>query len=188
MKSFFELPQNYKETFRVNFNKDKKTSLLINFSAVAIALVMIRLPGFFGKSIKLFRSEPLLFQLSVFIFVVLYFILHELVHGIFIRIFSGKKASYAFKGLYACAGSKAYFNKVHYIIIALAPVVIWGLVLAVLNIFVSNRLFWHIYFIQLFNIAGATGDFYITVKMLTMPKATLVQDSGIEMAFYCEKK
>ena len=51
-------------------------------------------------------------------------ILHEIIHGGFMKAFSGLKPRYGFTGLYAYAGSDALFNRRQYLIIAFAPVVI----------------------------------------------------------------
>lgn len=40
-----------------------------------------------------------------------YLVLHELVHGVLIWFFSGRMAHFGFSGLYAYAGSEAYFKK-----------------------------------------------------------------------------
>lgn len=88
---------------------------------------------------------------------VLYLVLHELVHGICMRAFSGVRPHYGFTGLYAYAGSSAYFGKKPYIVIALAPIVVWGAVLAILNLLVPASWFWPVYFIQIINVSGAAG-------------------------------
>jgi hypothetical protein len=111
-------------------------------------------------------------------------VLHELVHGIFMKHYSGVKPKYGFTLLYAYAGSTAYFNKKSYIIIALAPVVIWGIVLGVLCAVLPVSWFWVFYFIQMGNISGAAGDAYVTYKMLTFPKDILVNDTGVAMTVY----
>ena len=107
---------------------------------------------------------------------ILYMVLHELVHGICMKYFGTPKVNYGFAGLYAYAGSNAYFTKKPYIIIALAPVVVWGIVLLVINLFVDASWFWCVYFIQICNISGAVGDIYVTYKFSKMPKDILVQD------------
>lgn len=119
---------------------------------------------------------------------VLYIVLHELVHGIFMKRFSGIKPNYGFTLMYAYAGSTAYFNKKHYIIIALAPIVVWGIVLTIINCFVPASWFWVVYFIQIMNISGAAGDLYVTYKFSKMPKNILVHDSGVAMTVYSATK
>lgn len=57
---------------------------------------------------------------------VVYMVLHELVHGACMKVFGAKKVRFGFTGLYAFAGSIEYFKKAAYIVVALAPLVVWG--------------------------------------------------------------
>ena len=111
-------------------------------------------------------------------------VLHEAVHGIFMKGFGAKKVKFGFTGLYAYAGSQDYFYKKPYLTIALAPVVFWGLVLLVLNCFAGAFWFWNIYFIQVGNLAGAAGDIYVTCKLLKMSSNILIRDTGVAMEVY----
>lgn len=79
---------------------------------------------------------------------------HKVIYGIFIKHYCGEKSYYGFTGLYAFAGkSNAYFDKKSYIVIALAPVIIFGLLFLMLNILLSKDLFWIIYIIQIVNLS-----------------------------------
>ena len=120
----------------------------------------------------------------LFVAMIAYIVLHELVHGITMKILGTKKIKYGFTGLLAYAGSDDYYDKKSYITIALAPIVIWGVVLAIINIFVSSEWFWVVYFIQLLNVSGAAGDMYVTVKFAKLPKDILVRDYGVSMTVY----
>mgnify|MGYP002579712475 CR=1 FL=1 len=113
-----------------------------------------------------------------------YIPLHELVHGLCMKYFGAKKVHYGYAGVYAWAGSKAYFGRKSYIVIALAPLVFWGLVLAALCIVAPAQWFWVFYLVQVTNVSGAAGDFYIAWKAARMPAGVLVQDTGLEMTFY----
>ena len=99
-----------------------------------------------------------------------------------------KKIKYGFTGIYAYAGSDDCYDKSAYIFIALAPVVLWGVVLALINPFVNAEWFWVVYFIQMTNISGAAGDFFVTLKFSRMPKDILVKDSGIGMKVYSKEE
>ena len=188
MRSVEKLPEGYEKIYSVDLQKNKKLSLLVNGIAVAIMILMVvpmrflvpiratfspeKLGGYFGK---------LALTLAL---LVLYIVLHEAVHGIAMKICGTKKVKYGFTGLYAFAGSSDYYGKGAYIFIALAPVVLWGAVLAVVNVFIPPEWFWVVYFIQINNISGAAGDFFVTVKFSRLPKDILVQDYGVGMTVY----
>ncbi len=188
MKGIFTLPEGYAPLLAVDLQKNKKLALLVNLLALVIAVPLL-LIGFVVSPIVLDLSDTTLFlRLGVMaVGYVFYIILHELVHGVFIRIFSGKRAKYGFTGMYAYAGSDAYFHKWPYLVIALAPVVIWGGVLAVLCALLPPAWFWVVYFIQIGNLSGAAGDFYVTVRFLGLPRDILVRDYGVGMTVFSQE-
>ena len=192
MKALQVLPEGYKEIFSVNLQKNKKTAVLINTVAVVIGLVMGISMHFHISIATLFDMEKGLGAYSLrfaalLILNLIYIILHELVHGITMKICGTKKVKYGFTGIYAFAGSSDYYDKRNYIIIALAPVVLWGIVLGIINAFVPEDWFWVVYLIQIANISGAAGDMYVTAKFSKMPKDILVTDNGVEMKVYSKE-
>ncbi len=193
MKSLNELPENYKEYYSVDLQNDRKMMLRINLVAVLIGITMVLAVGFFIPPSTLTNeavaSSERLINISIkfmvlAILAVVYLVLHELVHGIAMKICGTKKVKYGFTGMYAFAGSDDYYDKKSYIFIALAPVVLWGVVLAIVNFFVPRDWFWVIYIIQITNVSGAAGDFFVTFKFSRFPKDILVRDSGTSMKVY----
>lgn len=189
MKSLRELPTSYREIFSVNLQKDKKIAVLINVAALLIAVIMVVPMNFyipistlfdFSQGIKIYFVRFIVLMVSY----VAYLILHEAVHGVAMKICGTKKVKYGFTGLYAYAGSDDFYDKKSYIFIALAPVVLWGVVLAVINCFVPETWFWVVYFIQIGNISGAAGDIYVTAKFSKLPKDILITDCGVGMTVY----
>lgn len=183
------LPEGYREIFAVDLQKNKKIALLVNGISLLIGAVLLfaghMLVPFWtlfdmsqGLGVYSMRFGTLLAGL------VLYMVAHELVHGITMKHFGTKKVKYGFTGLYAFAGSEDYYPKKPYITIALAPIVVWGIVLAVVNMLVPLQWFWVVYFIQVSNISGAAGDLYVTCKFAKMPADILVRDSGVGMTVY----
>ena len=104
------------------------------------------------------------------------------------KICKTKKVKYGFTGLYAFAGSDDYYSKKPYIFIALAPVVLWGVVLAVVNVLVPESWFWIVYMIQVANISGAAGDFFVTFRFSRFPEDILVKDYGVGMVVYSKEE
>jgi len=192
MRAFECLPDGYREYFSVDLQKDKKKAILVNVIAVLITLVMAVPMHFYISIGTLFDMEKGLLAYTLRFAVMMlalvgYIILHELVHGITMKMCGTKKVKYGFTGMYAFAGSDDYYDKKSYIAIALAPVVVWGIVIAVINAVVPAEWFWVAYIIQITNISGAAGDFYVTAKFIGFPKDILVKDHGVGMAVYSKE-
>ena len=117
-----------------------------------------------------------------------YMVAHEAVHGIVMRHYCDAKVRFGFTGMYAFAASGAYYCRKHYIVIALAPIVVWGIVLGILNFMVPISWFYVVYFIQVGNISGAAGDLYVTWRFRKLPGDILVQDDGVSMTVFSAEK
>ncbi len=192
MKAFETLPDGYREICSVDLQKNKKAALTVNIIAVVITAVLV-VPMLFVVPISsLFSMEKGILNYMLrfgafFVLIILYMVLHELVHGIAMKICGTKKVKYGFTGMYAFAGSNDFYDKKSYIFIALAPVVLWGIVIAVINPFVSAEWFWVVYFLQISNLSGAAGDIFVTVKFSKLPSDILVQDYGVGMKVFSEQ-
>ena len=180
------LPEDYKEFYSLDLQKDKKKALLVNGIALAISVIMVIPMHFVVPITTLFDiNKGYIFKmLTLVLLLVVYMILHELVHGVAMKLCGTKKVKYGFTGLYAFAGSEDFYPKKPYIFIALAPVVLWGIVLAVVNILVPTEWFWIIYILQIMNLSGAAGDFFVTIKLSQFPDDILVKDHGVGMVVY----
>lgn len=193
MKSYSTLPAGHRQIYTVNLQKDKRTAAFINVSALGIAAVMIIPMHFFVPISTLFdwSGGLLLYALRFFVLIVsmlLYMVLHELIHGAAMKVLGTKKIRYGFTGLYAFAGSTDFYDKTGYFFIALAPIVVFLIVFAVLNCVVPRTWFWVVYLLQVSNISGAAGDLFVTVKFSKMPKDILIQDSGVDMTVYSKSR
>lgn len=193
MKAVSVLPEGYREIYAVDLQKDKKKMLLVNAISVLIMVIMF-IPG------QAYVSVMTLFDMSQGFFswflrygvmmagLVVYMVLHELVHGIAMKYYGAKKVKYGFTGMYAFAASDDYYPRKPYIVIALAPIVVWGIVLGVISFLVPVQWFWIVYFIQIGNVSGAAGDLYVTWKFSHMPEDILVRDYGVGMIVYSASK
>ena len=193
MRSFSKLPDGFVEIYSIDLKKNKKAALLVNALAIIIGVALAIIGHFIVPITTLFSMDSgitmyMLRYLVLVISLILYIILHELVHGIAMKICGTKKVKYGFTGLYAFAGSNDYYDKISYIFIALAPIVVWGIILAVINIFVPAEWFWIVYFIQLSNLSGAAGDLYVTVKFSKMPRDILIFDYGVGMKVFSNQQ
>lgn len=191
-RAISDLPCEYKAYLSVDLQKDKKLAIWTNLLAFLIFAAMA-VPMLFVVPIStLFDMSqgvgPYFLRFGVLLFgIVIYMVLHEAVHGIAMKLCGTKKVKYGFTGLYAFAGSTDYYSKGSYLFIALAPVILWGVVLLIMNLIVSDSWFWVVYMIQIMNISGAAGDAYVTIRFAGLPKDILVQDSGTAMTVYVKE-
>lgn len=180
------LPNGYREIRRVDLMRNRKEAVLVNLLALVITATVVALgfvlcPPFVEIEIGIHTIASMV---GVTAGIILYMILHELIHGVFMKGFSGLKPRYGFTGLYAFAGSDALFNRRQYLIIAFAPVVILGGILAVLTAAFYETAFWDLYIIQTVNLSGAAGDFYVGFLIARSGNDVLVRDTGTDMTFY----
>ena len=192
MKSYTTLPEGYREIYALDMHEDKKLAVWVNLLSLAIAAVfavpmLFVVPWWTTFDVTDGMSGYWVKFAAMLGLTLLYLVLHELVHGIAMRICGTKKIRYGFKGVYAFAASDDYYRKKPYVFIALAPVVLWGIVLAIVTPFVPASWFWVVYFVQLMNLSGAAGDLYVTVKFSRMPRDILIRDSGVGMAVYAKE-
>lgn len=188
MRSCYDsLPDGYHKLLTVDLQKNKRLALLINGLALLIALLMVFLGAYLVPLGTAVRDIHPLHLLALFASIVVYMLLHELTHGICMKLYGSGKVRYGFTGLYAFAGSGSYFARGPYIVIALAPVIVLGAVLLALNfVFSTGAAFWFIYIVQITNISGAAGDIYVTAKFLKLPRDILIHDSGVSMTVYAK--
>ena len=194
MNSYTTLPQSYVEIYSLNLQKDKKMALAVNGIATVIGVAMALLAHFFVSPISSLFDFSDGFGMYFLRFGVLiasslaYIILHEAVHGVAMKICGTKRIKYGFTGLYAFAGSDDYYPRGAYIFIALAPVVLFGVIFGVICAFLDGAWFWVIFILQITNISGAAGDLFVTVRFLLLPRDILVRDFGVSMTVYSNQQ
>ena len=188
MNSCTVLPEGYRKILHIDLQKDKKLMLTVNILAVVIMIAMLGAAMCIVPISTLFDSDDgmgMLWKLAaMYLGFAAYLFLHEAVHGIAMRHYCDAKVKFGFTGVYAFAASKAYYCRRHYTVIGLAPIVVWGIVLGILNFMVPISWFYVVYLIQAGNISGAAGDLYVTWRMSKLPEDILVQDDGVAMTVY----
>ena len=192
MKAVVTLPEEYKEFYSIDLQKNKKMSLFVNLLAIVIAVLLTVPMHFLVPISSLFVMDNglgsyVLRFIALMVLTIAYLVMHEFTHGIAMKICGTKKVKYGFTGLYAFAGSNDYYNKKSYIFIALAPIVLWGLVIAIINPFVPLEWFWVVYSLQIINMSGAAGDLFVTIKFSGFSKDTLIRDYSVGMNVFSKE-
>lgn len=183
-----KLPEGYDLYSVIDLKANKKDNLFVTIGSVVIMAVMF-IAAYFTKGVFILATigwvKIIINIVIAFFGSVAYIFLHEATHAAFFKIFDTKcKLRFGFKAGMAYCASDGYYKKAPYLAVALSPVVIWTLLLLIPCLLVPLTYFWGVFFIQIFNVSGAAGDLYVTVKILTMPKKALILDNGTDMEIY----
>jgi len=192
MKTCLNLPDKYVQTDYVNLHTDRRLYLILNIASFLIGAAVIAV-GWLWKGFDALISlvlrgtnDYLLWVLLLAVSALAFLALHELTHGLFMRLFSGVRPYHGRKGLLLFTACNAYFSRRDYLIVMLAPALIFALVFALLTVFLKNEWFWLVMALQLFNLGGSVGDFYIAGWTLRQPKSALFLSVGVSVTVYTE--
>ena len=174
-----QLPPNYQFDMKMDLKKDKKINIAIQALCLFIVAIMIGLAMWLNFPTKNNWSTGATILVTVAMCAV-YMIMHELIHGVFLKLFSSVKPKYFARFPFLCTGSEAYFNKRSFSIIALAPVVIWGILLVAMLIFLPTNYFLSVFIVTTLNFAGAAGDYFQVCTISKLSPRALIQDDGKE--------
>lgn len=187
--SYPELPSGYDLYKILDMANDRHEFMRVNICSLLLVVFMVAVGIYFVPISSVFKVEvwkQLFCILAMLAGLVVYVYMHEWAHGVCIKLFTGENAEFGFvkKSGMAYAKSSFFFSRKAYIIIALAPVVLWGIILALMLREIPEQYFWYLYAIQIFNMAGAAGDFYVVWLVSRMPKKILIFDEGVSMKFF----
>jgi len=176
------LPNNYQEI--LNWKVTEKRSRVISLNILGVLLFVIFGLVFFNIAIRLGKlpsqGEYGLRETGLaFAGILLTFVLHELTHGLFMRIFGARpRYGILWKGMmfYATAPGYAYHRN-NYIVIVLAPLVCIT-ILVVLGMWLLQGTLWValLGICGTINASGAIGDMWMTIIVLRNPSTALVID------------
>ncbi len=188
MKAYRALPEGYQEKLKINLQKDRKAMLTVNIAG-SIVMVLVFVIGHFIVPLSAFFGVPssgkMIRLLVALLGYAVYMVLHELTHAAVMKAVGGGKVVFGFTGIYAFAGShEDYFDKISYRCIALAPLVVWTIIICAVAPVLPADWFWPLWFVQAGNVGGAAGDVYVTLKLWKAPASILVKDTGIDMTVY----
>lgn len=192
MKTCLTLPNNYVQTDYVNLHADRRLYRILNIVSFLIGAAVIAV-GWLWKGFDALISlvlrgmnDYLLWVLLLAVCALACLALHELTHGLFMRLFSGVRAHHGRKGLLLFTYSEAYFCRRDFLIIMLAPVLIFFVAFAVPAAFLEGEWFWLFILLQAINLGGSVGDFYIAGRTLRQPKNALFLSVGVSVTVYTE--
>ncbi len=185
--SYNELPENFIEKESIDFKKNKKLFWFINIGSIVLIIPFVIPMFFFSYSINFNELLPLtIVYMGLLVGMIATLVVHELIHGLFFKVFGKGKLKFRFHGFAAsCSMPNVYFKKWPYFIIGIAPFVVLNIILVVLSIVFYNTMYFIIAYISLIiNFSGCIGDLYVSYRLLKSPKSIIINDYGIGMRIY----
>ena len=192
------LPVGYKEVFHIDA-RNKKTGLIFNLLAFIPLIIMGFIFAFTMESILFIEAtdEPfkdLLFfflkMLGILLSIVLYMVLHELVHGIAYKSLTKEKLTFGLSWSCAfCGVPDAYVYRKTAIVALISPFVVFTLLflpLTVVFFFVNEYLYLLFGILLAMHLGGCSGDIYMyfLLKCKYKDARLLMRDSGPEQWLY----
>ena len=165
---------------RIDLVRNKKQLRTVALLSVVLALLTIAAGFLFHREWDFSAIRLLVMAVGIFVYIVG----HEAVHGALMWLFSHQKPKFGISLQYAYAGSDYRFPKKQYLIIAIAPLLVWGIVLLLLALLLPSGWFWPVWIIQVQNVSGAAGDLFMFFHILRKPDQVLIQDSGTAMTVW----
>lgn len=196
MENYYKtLPEGYREV-KVVDAKEKKTSVLFvvfSFVLTAIPLMPVLLTAGGGLRTLVEQNGRAQSMIAVVVFLaslVLYLVLHELVHGAVYKALTHQKLTFGFTLTVAfCGVPDVYTSRKTALLSLLAPFVTFSILLIPLTLwfYSFNRLYYLLSGI-LFSVhfGGCVGDLYMTYLLLFKYKdpRTLMNDTGPKQTIY----
>lgn len=193
--SFTKLPKEYESIKKINLAMDKKSAIIIQvISAFQVSFLLVCGAVYYGQNklenLLLTEQSSELWNLIgkvVFIAFIcfLYVQLREGINVFLMKAFCKEsKISLNFKAFFTDATSDAYYSRKDYIFISIAPFIFLGLIFYIISSVVPIEWFWTVYIVQIINLASASGDVYMLVLLLSMPKDILVKESGATIEIF----
>lgn len=106
-------------------------------------------------------------------------LVHELLRGLLMRIFSGVKPIIRYVGSYPHAASEVYFGRtVQQVINIVPPTVLVLMLLALLAATADMSWKWMVWLILTVGVCSGVRDVYVTLRMMHLPEDILVQNVG----------
>ena len=188
MQNYFkDLPENY-EKIKVIDAKDRKTILNMNLVGILIMLVSI-VPLIIIKRVDLGEIEPIDMLIALLVYfagMVIYVILHELIHGLVYKIMTKEKLTFGITLTCAfCGVPNIYVTKKTALLAILAPFVLFTVIFLPIILILPASLY-NLALILLFgtHTSGCVGDLYGTLVLSRLKGDILMNDTGPTQTFY----
>jgi hypothetical protein len=184
------LPEGYVQSGEINLKKNKRLAIALNISALFIGVIIFIVLSSFAALIRpgLMNTSGIITvggMVALIVAVVLLMTIHELIHGFFFWVFTRNKPVFAIRLFYAYAGAPDWYIPTRqFMIIALGPLVIIGVMGMLLMLLVPESWVLMIAIMVALNTGGSIGDLLVFTRLIKLSPTSLANDTGDVMSFY----
>lgn len=177
------LPKGYRFAGTMDFNRNRRQIVAVLKLGLVLMLIPLAVGLFWHPPKPSWRGfiEGWPLWTAMLAMLAAYIPLHELTHGLSMFMLSGVRPNYGLRLPYAWCGSAVWFDRKSHVITALAPLIVWGVILQLLIYMLPDRWFWPLWAVQISNLSGSAGDIYCVWFLLRMEGDLLIQDTGTRM-------
>ncbi len=186
-----ELPEGYVEA-KVVDAKNPKFLLLMNLAALLMAAVCLVLAIVLIRPFEAPTSDNGTHLMIMFAAMIVYIVLHEVVHGIAYKLQTGEKLTFGLSLTVAyCGMPHIYVYRRAAMIAVLAPFLLFSLLFGAAILIFSDP--WDRFYAAILfavHFSGCVGDLYCAILYLVKFRdpTTLMRDTGPKQSFYIKKK
>lgn len=192
-----DLPEGYKQVYHLDA-RQAKFGIIFNTIAVlvfaVVAVIAFAVLHYSGVELSfLIGAETMIAYLVFMLLMVVYIVLHELVHGIAYKSLTGEKLTFGMSWSCAFCGVPNIYTYRKTALVALtSPLIVFSVIFIALTVvmyFVSPIYYLVFAFLFGLHLGGCSGDIYVTILFMTKfkNKSTLMRDTGPEQFFYVKE-
>ncbi|HVU10901.1 MAG TPA: DUF3267 domain-containing protein [Phototrophicaceae bacterium] len=187
--SLYDLPPGYGEIRRVLLTERRLLIWLNIIAIVPLILMIIWMAIWWGIASRGRATSGDLgipWWLAVIIVFVIVLPLHELLHGITIRLlgYPVRYGANLSKGVLFATSDNALFWRNQYLAIALAPIVGMTVLAMLIMLFASQGIAYYVAIAAVLNAGGAVGDLWSVGIILRYPARVLIRDEAEGFRIY----
>ena len=193
MANINDIPKGYAMTGKLNLRADPGEYRRWNLFSLLTGLVLIAacwlwrsfapLQALLAAGFSVYALRILALAAGLYLYAQLF----QLTRALLLRLLGGQAPCWRRQGVLQIPGSYAYFGRGRYLLLTLAPLLLWTAALAVPCLAVPADWFWAVYLILVYNIGGNLAVFHTVLHVLRLPKTALLRTTGVMTLVYTEE-
>lgn len=177
------LPESYRLHSTLDLKNDERAATTIKAAFGLTVAAMIAMAFVLDLPFESTLSTGLMTAITVAACLV-YMVVHELTHAVLLWWLTRERPTVAVRLPYLTTGSQAFVTRGMAVVVALAPLVLYTVVLLNLLRTLPSNFFLTVYVVLVLNVAGSAGDVLQARAFLKLPHVALVRDDGRQTSVF----